>query len=222
MFVDHASQSGDNTFVRPTPLRPAPKRDPYEQWHRPPLTIPPANDNNPLPKLVALAGVAGSGKSTVAEHLVAQYGYTRLKFAGPLKDMCRAIGMTEAMIEGAEKETPIDWLCGRTPRYVMQRLGTEFGRDLIGADFWVRLFQRQADAIITNGGRIVVDDCRFDNEAAAVQAMGGIVIRLVGRGGLAGNHQSEQITDEADAIVHNDGTIGDLHHRVREALLCRL
>lgn len=214
MFASDAQQSGDNTFTR--------QADPlsYRQWHIPPLTA--SNDNGSLPRIVALAGLAGSGKSTTAEYLIANHGYTRLKFAGPLKAMCRAIGMTETMIEGAEKELPCVWLSGRSPRYFMQRLGGDFGRDLIGPDLWTGLFQKAANDVLSAGGRVVVDDCRYDNEALAVQAMGGVVVRLKGRGGIGGSHPSEQITDEVDAIVHNDGTVGDLHNRVREAILSRI
>lgn len=212
MAAKAAVESGDSTFLR-DPLS-------YRQWHLPPLTSV-ANDNSPLPRIVALAGQAGSGKSTAAEYLMQNFGYQRLKFAGPLKAMCRAIGMTDAMIEGSEKELPCSWLQGRSPRYFMQRLGGDFGRDLIGPEFWVGLFARAANDILREGGRVVVDDCRYDNEAITVQSMGGVVIRLMGRGGLTSTHASEHITDEVDAVVHNDGSVSELHNRIRDAILSR-
>lgn len=211
MHHTDAQQAGDNTFVIPV------GQLSYRQWHQPSLTA--NNDNSPLPKVVALAGLAGSGKSTAADYLIRNHGYTRLKFAGPLKAMCRAIGMTDAMIEGNEKELPVSWLQGRSPRYVMQRLGDDWGRDLIGPDLWTGLFEKAANDVLQAGGRVVVDDCRYDNEAFTVQSLGGIVIRLVGRGGIAGTHASEQITEDVDAVVHNDDTVGELHNRLREAIL---
>lgn len=165
-----------------------------------------------LPPVVALSGAAGSGKSTVSEYLAVRYGYTRTKFAKPMKDMCRAIGMTEAMIEGEEKEVPVDWLGGKTPRYAMQRLGTEFGRDCMGEDFWVDLW-RESAVLPT-----VVDDCRFPNEAAAVRRMGGRVLRLTGRGGIAGGHSSEASDFIADDVIENTGTIAELQARVAEVI----
>lgn len=167
-----------------------------------------------LPPIIALSGPAGSGKSTVSDFLATQYGYTRSKFAKPLKDMCRAIGMTEAMIEGDQKETPVRWLCGKTPRHAMQTLGTEWGRDSLGEDFWVGLWERS----VLGRPLTVVDDCRFANEAAAVRRMGGRVIRLTGRGGIAGGHVSEAGGFLVDAVVVNDGSIADLQVRVREVL----
>ncbi|GHC61771.1 deoxynucleotide monophosphate kinase [Limoniibacter endophyticus] len=172
----------------------------------------PANDN--FPRVIALAGAAGSGKSTVADHLVDLHGYTRVKFAGPLKDMCRAIGLTDEHIEGGLKEVPADILQGKSPRQFMQALGTEFGRDMIGENFWVGLWEARA----AQHDRVVVDDCRFPNEAAAVRRLGGVVIKLEGRGGIGFGHASERFDFIADAVIQNDGGIRDLISSVVEAL----
>ena len=51
-----------------------------------------------LPKVIVLTGQAGSGKSTIAAQLATQ-GYTVVKFAGPLKDMLRALGLTDAEMD---------------------------------------------------------------------------------------------------------------------------
>jgi len=39
---------------------------------------------------IAIAGKAGSGKSTAAKHLVAEYGFERVSLAAKLKDLCSA------------------------------------------------------------------------------------------------------------------------------------
>lgn len=173
---------------------------------------PAANDN--LPRVVALTGAAGSGKSTAAEYLIRHHGYERVKFAGPLKDMCRAIGLTEDHIEGHLKEVPCDMLCGKTPRYLMQAVGTELGRNLIGEDFWILLWLHR----VVGAKRVVVDDCRFPNEAGAVRSLGGVIIKLEGRGGIAGGHESEKGCGTYDAIVENDGCVTDLYAGVEEAV----
>lgn len=173
----------------------------------------PANDNAPSPRILALSGPAGSGKSTAAAHLVAK-GYTLVKFAGPLKAMCRAIGLGDEHIEGDLKERPLDWLQGKSPRQFMQMLGTEFGRDCIGPHFWVGLWERAALGVLDQGGRVVCDDCRFANEADAVRKLGGVVVRLVGRGGLAGGHASENMDWEPDSVLVNTGSQKDLRDAV--------
>ncbi len=181
----------------------------YQRDHAPRR---PANDN--YPRVVALTGAAGSGKSTAADYLIRQHGYERVKFAGPLKDMCRAIGMTEDHIEGHLKEVPCDMLCGKTPRYLMQAVGTELGRNLIGEDFWIRLWLHR----VAGAGRVVVDDLRFPNEAAAVRSLGGVIIKLEGRGGIAGGHASEAGCGAWDGVVENDGCVTDLYAGVEEAV----
>ena len=177
----------------------------------------PANDN--LPRVVALTGAAGSGKSTAADYLIRHHGYERVKFADPLKDMMRAIGLSERYIEGDLKEEPTPWLRGKTPRHAMQTLGTEWGRNCIGEDFWVFLWRmRCIDVIVGEDGRVVVDDCRFPNEAAAVRSLGGVIIKLEGRGGIAGAHASEAGCGTWDSVVENDGCVTDLYAGVEEAI----
>lgn len=161
------------------------------------------------PRVIALNGAAGSGKSTAADYLVKR-GFVRIKFAGPLKDMCRAIGMTEAQIEGNQKQVPTRLLQGKTPREFMQLLGTEFGRDLIGRNFWTDLWLASAREVLEEGGRVVVDDCRFPNEAEAIRSIGGVIYRLVGRGGIEGGHSSEGQSFPVDGTIHNVGSKLDL------------
>ncbi|UYE95911.1 hypothetical protein KNLIENLN_00099 [Sinorhizobium phage NV1.1.1] len=173
-----------------------------------------ANDN--YPRLVALTGAAGSGKSTATKFLVERHGYTLVKFAGPLKDMLRAIGLDEDEIEGEAKERPSGELCGKTPRHAMQTLGTEWGRRCVGDGFWIGLWRRRVETDLADGGRVVVDDCRFPNEAEAVRQLGGMIIKLEGRGGIAGQHASEAGCGQHDAVVANDGGVVDLYASVEQ------
>lgn len=169
------------------------------------------------PRVVGLSGYAGSGKSTAAAHLVDR-GFTLVKFAGPLKDMCRAIGLTEDHIEGKLKQVPLEVLQGKSPREFMQLLGTEFGRDLIGSKFWIDLWKAQVSTILDEGGSVVTDDCRFANEAAAIRSFEGAIYRLSGRGGIEGGHSSEQHHFEPDETIPNTHTIRHLCLRLDDLI----
>ena len=165
-----------------------------------------------------MSGVAGAGKSTAARYLVEHHGFVRRPFAALLKGMLRQllqaqglpVDAVERMVEGDLKEIPTCHLGGRTPRFAMQTLGTEWGRAL-APDLWVNAWMASAAGV----ERAVVDDVRFENEAAAVRTLGGRVIE-VSRPGLfrlAGGHASE-VGVIADARVCNNGDISDLHRSI--------
>jgi hypothetical protein len=171
--------------------------------------------------LIGLVGYAGSGKSTAAERMVERLGYARVKFADPLKQALRAILRSagvdektiERMIEGDLKEVPAAELCGRTPRYAMLTLGTEWGRGLMATNFWIHLFVTRVDRLRNQGHSIVVDDARFPNEFEAIRDLGGMLIKVM-RPGLVPDlsHESEQHVESAkpDYVVVNGRTPADL------------
>jgi len=159
-----------------------------------------------LPCVIAIKGRAGAGKSTAANFLVDHYGYRLVKFAGPLKRMLAAVGLTQDEIEGDLKEVPCDLLGGQTPRHAMVTLGTEWGRDLIHPDLWVNLWRREAAKIVASGGRVVADDCRFPNEAAAIRELGGRILEVSrAPSGVMSSHVSENGDFPADAVIENAG-----------------
>lgn len=165
------------------------------------------------PKLVGLIGRKGSGKDTAAEALEA-LGFQNVKFAGALKAMLRTLlayqGADEEtvhrMIDGDLKEVPTPLLSGKTPRLAMQKLGTEWGRVLIGEDFWLSTAMTKAA-----GGNAVITDVRFPNEVKAIQDAGGVLIRIAVEGkrafegGVGEDHASETLVDSlpSDATVIN-------------------
>lgn len=154
--------------------------------------------------LVAFTGKAGAGKSTAAAYLVDQFWYKRLRFAGPLKAMIAALGLTEAEYDGSLKELPCERLMGVTPRKAMQTIGTEWGRACIHADLWTRLWQQDAMQVLRAGRKVVCDDCRFPNEAALIKALGGKIIKIVNPGTVAeATHESEAHDLPYDEVVLN-------------------
>jgi hypothetical protein len=173
--------------------------------------------SEPLVKLIGLSGAAGSGKSTAAQYLHDAHRYQRKRFAQPLKDAMRRIlqgamlddHTIERMIEGDLKEVPTPVLLGKTPRHAMQTLGTEWGRHCIGEDFWVNLMRHALDTS-KRGALIVIEDVRFDNEAALIRSFGGRIIRMEGRGGIAGSHVSEAGV-EPDLTCYNGGSLIETH-----------
>ena len=169
-------------------------------------------------RVIGFCGLAGSGKTTAARALQDIHDWQRVSFAGPLKRMAEACGMTLSEMAGDLKETPRAWLCGKTPRQFLQFIGTEFGRDMIGPDFWVNCWRNQVDRLVLEaladlaleGLRIVADDVRFPNEAAMIRSLGGIVVRIdrPGAGSASGaGHASERMEFAPDLIIENTGDL---------------
>ena len=113
-----------------------------------------------------------AGKSTLAEALIYERGFTRVKMADALKTMLRALLAYQSLrdediemwIEGALKAEPSPWLYGQTPRFAMQTLGTQWGRDCMGEDFWVEVASSKIYTLLAAGRPVVIDDIRFENE----------------------------------------------------------
>jgi hypothetical protein len=164
-----------------------------------------------LPRVVAFSGVAGSGKSTAAKYLVGNYGYTLVKFADPIRDMLRGIGLTDEHFEGRLKEKPLYF--DKSPRFLLQTLGTEWARQTIHQDFWVNIWCNRVWDLLKRGKRVVVDDVRFPNEALAVRALQGLFI-LVETVRVTSTKHSEHVSEKPlsghDFTLYNNGSVETL------------
>ena len=164
--------------------------------------------------IVGFCGQIGSGKSTAAAYLVERYGFVRVRFAGPIKDMCRALGLSDREVDGDLKEQPSELLGGKTPRWAMQSLGTEWGRDLICRDLWIRAWRAACDRVPASAKGITVDDVRFSNEADAIAQRGGILVRLIRGIDVPAAHASETQALAISRRIFNRGSIEQLKKEI--------
>jgi len=156
--------------------------------------------------IVGIIGAARSGKDTVAEVLVQNYGFERLGFSDPLK-------------ECAEAYFGWDGVKDARGRRLLQILGTDAGREY-DPEVWIKWIDRHITHSLQT--RWVLPDIRFDNEAEWVQKQGGYVVEVYGRGGLtnpvAAAHASEAgVTPSLiTQRLNNQGTIKQLKDFVTE------
>jgi hypothetical protein len=174
------------------------------------------------PKLIGLAGYARVGKDTVAEILVEQ-GYAKHAFADSMRHALYTLNpnidiyghrvylqpAVDSMGWEAVKEGSIEY------RPLMQRLGTEVGRQLISDSVWIdQVFEGFT-------GLDVISDVRFANEADAIRAAGGVVW-LITRSeiGPVNNHSSENSLDgyAFDAEIDNSTDLAALKGRIWQLL----
>ncbi len=171
------------------------------------------------PVIIGLAGPMRSGKSTVADRLADLYGFEREPFSKPLKDMLRAFGLSDDHLEGNLKNTPAVLLGGKTPRYAMQTLGTEWGRGIIHPELWTRHWSTRAQLHVAQGLSVVEEGTRFPNEVKAIHALGGVVVyvdRPAELRGVSSEHVSElgNMQELADFTLYNGGSLDDLHENI--------
>lgn len=168
-----------------------------------------------IPPIIAVAGKARVGKNTLAMFIQAQYGGYQYAFAGPLKAMIKAgfgIDMDEPY--WAERKEDVIPNLGKSPRELMQTLGTEWGRQQVHPDLWILLAQA---TLLRRGPGMIITDLRFENEASWVRSKGGCVIHVERKLAPGVNeHSSEKGLQRApeDFVVHNDLDLESLQHTV--------
>jgi hypothetical protein len=126
-------------------------------------------------KVVALLGVAGSGKSIVTRRLLEAHGFTRLRFIDPVRDGLKAMfGLTDEVLDGYQRHRPQAIYGGRTIEEMMTTLG-RWGRRDVAEKSLCTEWRRRLGGLT---GYVLADDVMRDIEAAAVRAAGGIVVRV--------------------------------------------
>jgi hypothetical protein len=118
-------------------------------------------------------------------------GYQTKAFANTIKEMVAALlGVPRARLEDREfKETVIPSY-GKSPREMLQTLGTGWGREMISDNIWATALLQGYQPLVTSpsifegGDDLVISpnwlitDVRFPNEVKAIEDAGGIVIRV--------------------------------------------
>lgn len=190
-------------------------------------------DGPAQPKIIGLTGRKRVGKDTTARALVDLLGglccVETMAFADPMRDMLLALDpwvpsnvgwgygrrLRGAVRDFGGFETLKGSIYGTEYRRLMQRLGTEAGREVLGEDVWVDALSRRLDASASINNLVIVTDVRFDNEARLIRERGGEVwevIRLRVAGPPEDDHASEQGIDGSlvNRYVSNNGTVADL------------
>jgi hypothetical protein len=179
-----------------------------------------------IPQLIGLySPAAQSGKTTVATTLGYTHGYTIVSFASPIKYvianfLCQLgyAANQATYLTTVDKEAMIPEL-GVSARHLMRTLGTEWGRECVCPDVWLKCWEVQCRKV---NGPIVVDDVRFPNEFDLVKKLGGRMWRIE-RPGVQRltYHASEGGLDKYafDATLVNAGTVDDLDSTLRLMLM---
>jgi len=158
-------------------------------------------------------GKAGSGKSTVARYFVNRLHFRKLAFADAVKLEAEAI-FNRAMIKPKDRQL-LQWLGDGARQFDENVWINHFGMLLHTIEAAYRKNQ-----IKYNG--IVVDDCRYPNEAEYLRQQGFKIFKLVGRGyklpKKVAKHPSETGVDKifADTVIDASGTVKQIAKVIME------
>lgn len=108
------------------------------------------------PQIIALSGPRACGKSTIADHLVNNHGYTRVAFADALRDIAAVAGS--------------DFI---NDRLYLASLGKKLRNQI--PDFLLQVVQNRLESI---EGHVVIEDIRFPTEVEFCQSIGATTIRF--------------------------------------------
>jgi hypothetical protein len=166
-------------------------------------------------KLIGISGLIGSGKDSVGDILVNEYGYTRLSFAMVLKDMVAVLfDWDREMLEGktpetrAQREVLDEWWSAKlgrdwSPRIALQVIGTDVMRNNFHEDIWLNTVENK----IRKHERVVFTDCRFPNEIKFIEEKGDLW--TVTRGPMPEWYRAAELynsaTDHGKDVLRNQG-----------------
>lgn len=175
--------------------------------------------------VIGIIAQAGHGKDSCADILREEFGFARQALADPLK-----MDIYEAFKDFPEYSIEAQNSRDRDPRVrrLQQVYGTEWCRNRLGKDYWLRRWSEAAQGKF-NGGvpGIAVPDLRFPNEVAYFKDEWEACILFVHRPGheepgVDPTHDSERfvrdLRSQADIEIVNDGTLDDLRRHVIDAV----
>lgn len=197
--------------------------------------------------ILGISGFIGSGKNTVADYLVKNCNFRQESWADSLKDTVSIIfGWDRTLLEGDTtqsrvwRETVDDWWSARlsipdlTPRWVLQNFATQTCRNHFHQDIWIASLENK---IRNSQQNIVISDCRFENEIAAIKRNNGTLIwvrqeqlPLWYQDYYDNNEEkikqwnvhaseTEWIKTKFDSVIYNTGSLEDLASKINNLLL---
>lgn len=169
-------------------------------------------------RLIGVHGPLNGGKDTAANIIqdLLPGKYYRYAFAKPIKEACQVLfGFTGEQLEDRVLKETVDPYWGFTPRRTMQLLGTEFARNMLRDDVWIKRAERECLKNAEHDHGTIITDVRFPNEAEWIRSRSDAVIIHLEVPGLEKDHRYKHASEagipfdpDRDLKVVNDKALG--------------
>lgn len=186
------------------------------------------------PIILLVGGRLTSGKDAFADHLVENHDFVKLGMSDTLALALYRLNPWVLAEKGPgvwRYQTIVDRVgyveAKKNPevRRLLQVLGTEVGRQLLGENIWVDATKKKIQELAAEGKNVVLTGIRYENEIALERNLAGIEIVTsiwVERPGLepTSQHSSEGsvAANDFEYVLPNTGTLQDLY-KAADALL---
>lgn len=196
-----------------------------------------------MARVIGIGGLLTSGKDTVADYLVEKHGWVKMGMSDPLNQALLTINpyvqvdthishpiMRMVLVnpgfyrydELVERLGYVEAKKIPEVRRLLQVLGTEVGRKMMGEGVWVGIAADNIKALLDQDKNVILTGVRYPNELELIRWLyrrSGYHAELwwVDRPGLAvaasGGHSSETSVQagDFDRVIPNNGTIEQLY-----------
>jgi hypothetical protein len=189
--------------------------------------------------IILIGGRMTAGKDVVADYLVGAHGFRKLGMSDTLAEALYVLNPIIPSVSFPERDTmryqehvdSVGYVRAKEHpevRRLLQVLGTEVGRKLLGENIWVEAAKKKILALVSEGHNVVITGIRFPNETELenqfyflndVVAVS-VYVDRPSLPPLESTHSSEGSlsADDFQYVLTNDGTIPELT-QAAEALL---
>ena len=187
-------------------------------------------------EIIGLLGHQGTGKNYIAENILPKILPNKQTLCVALADHFKITAISK---HGADYDKVFGKKDFET-RKLLQRVGTEEGRNVFGPDIWTRTLENWMDIYASRGiERFIICDLRFKNEIQWARSIGATIIKInapdryhtrlmqesngdINKYNSIKNHPSERDIDDTDIFdfeVDNSKNTSTLYVELTTGLL---
>lgn len=206
-----------------------------------------------MTKFVGIGGRLASGKDAISDHLVEKHGWAKLGMSDALAEALYTLNPWIELPTGLGWKNRFTARIARTfhqpfrptwiryrdlydslgyvrakeypeVRRLLQILGTEVGRRIIGESTWTDIVVRRAKEAAKNAPGVIITGIRYPNELDMItdDLEGELwwVVRPSLKDGSNADHSSENSVHETDfdRTIRNDGTLKELYTKIDDII----